>query len=309
MPTVCYLILTHRDPPQVERLVRTLRRGSPAAPIVVTHDARACELDRARVADLSAVFVRSSTRAYVRGWWSGHMQTYLESIAWIERQGIEYDWLVDLTGQDYPVKPLPVAEAFLAASSADAYLRVWDVLSPASPWSRRKARARYWYRYTPLPESLAPLLRALRPLAKLLPFQVYLDYGTFFGVRRLRTPFGPDFRCYGGWSFLTLRRAAARYLLEFAAARPDIVRYYQRTMVPDESFVQTALQNSGRFRLVDDDLRYIDYRHAVRGAPRVLTTADLPQLASGKYHLARKFDPAVDAEVLDRVDRELLLSS
>ena len=78
------------------------------------------------------------------------------------------------------------------------------------------------------------------------------------------------------------------------------------TQTPEESLVQTVLVNGGRFRLVDDDLRYIDYEHTHRGSPRTLTVADVPRLASGKYHFARKFDLAVDAEVLDRIDREIL---
>ena len=37
-----------------------------------------------------------------------------------------------------------------------------------------------------------------------------------------------------------------------------------------------------------------------------LTVADLPELASGRYHFARKFDLKAGREVLDRIDRELL---
>src|SRR3954470_3375138 len=32
--TVCYFIQSHRDPPQIERLIRVLRRGSPRAKIL-----------------------------------------------------------------------------------------------------------------------------------------------------------------------------------------------------------------------------------------------------------------------------------
>src|SRR5688572_31975267 len=35
--------------------------------------------------------------------------------------------------------------------------------------------------------------------------------------------------------------------------------HYRGTMSPEESMVQTVLLNDGRFRLVDDDLRYVDY--------------------------------------------------
>ncbi len=63
------------------------------------------------------------------------------------------------------------------------------------------------------------------------------------------------------------------------------------TQTPEESLVQTVLVNSGRFELVDDDLRYIDYSRANKGSPRTLSVADLPLMAGGRYHFARKFDP------------------
>src|SRR5262249_54960763 len=87
---------------------------------------------------------------------------------------------------------------------------------------------------------------------------------------------------------------------------PDVEAHYRRTIAPDESFFQTVLVNSGRFDLVNDDLRYIDYSRAYRGVPRTLTAADMPLLSSGRYHFARKFDLSVDRDVLDRIDREIL---
>jgi len=213
---------------------------------------------------------------------------------------------VNISAQDYPVTPVPRIEAFLEAARADAFLRFWDVLSPQSPWSQRKARARYWHRYRRLEPGSEGLLHAVRFLTKVTPLHFYLDYGPYVGVRRLATPFGDGFRCYGGWAWWSLRRAAVLYLRDFLAARPDVEAHYRGTVVPEESLVQTVLANSGRFELVDDDFRYIDYSKAHKGSPRTLTVADLPLLASGRYHFARKFDLGVDREVLDRVDRELL---
>ena len=48
--TVCYFIQSHRDPEQIYRLVRTLRRGSPRARIVVQHNSVGCDLDRSPLA-------------------------------------------------------------------------------------------------------------------------------------------------------------------------------------------------------------------------------------------------------------------
>lgn len=307
--TVCYYVQSHRDPEQIYRLVRTLRRGSPRAPIVVWHDFAQCDLDPAPLAELAPLHLLRPSAPQSRGDFSCQTAPYLAVVDWLEREGIAYDWLVNLTAQDYPVQPVAAIEAFLEAATCDGFLRWWDVLSPASPWSRRKARVRYWYRYRRLPPATEPWLRVLRKLTRFLPLHVYLDYGLLLGTRNFRTPFGDGFRCQGGWAFFSLRRRAALYVRDFLSGHPEVLRHYQATVAPEESIVQTVLVNSGRFQLVNDDLRYIDYTRAHKGAPRTLTTADLPLLAGGRFHFARKFDLAVDREVLDRIDGELLAAA
>jgi len=303
--TVAYFLQTHRDPEQIYRVLSRLRQGSPGAPIVVRHDFAACELDEAPLKRLGVHLMRTPG-PLVRGTYVGQFQPYLDAVEWLEREGIAYEWLASLSAQDYPVQPVAKIEADLAAAVCDGFIRYWDVRSPESPWSWRKARMRYWYRYRRFSPGAEPWMRAFRRVTKILPLHFYLDYGAVFGVRALRTPFHEGFRCYGGYAWYTLRRQATLYLRDFLAGHPEVWRHYQTVMAPEESVVQTVLVNSGRFDLVNDSLRYIDYRNAIRGAPRVLTVADLPELASGRYHFARKFDLRIDREVLDRIDRELL---
>jgi hypothetical protein len=303
--TVCWFIQSHRDPEQILRLIRTLRRGS-RGPIVLQHNFAALPLDPAPFRALSNVHLLPASRRQIRADFSCQVQPYLDLIDWLEREQIGYDWLINTTAQDYPVTPVPRIEAFLEESTRDGYLRYWDVFSAASPWSRRKPRARYYHRYVRWRSGSEPWLRAVRFVTRFTPLHFYLDYGPYVGLRCLRTPFGPNFRCHGGWAWWTLRREAVRYLREFLTRRPDVEQHYRRCVTPEESIVQTVLVNSGRFDLVDDDYRFIDYSRAVRGSPRTLTVADLPLLATGRYHLARKFDLDADREVLDRIDRELL---
>jgi hypothetical protein len=303
---VCYFIQSHRDPEQIHRLVRTLRSGSANSVIVVQHNPRAVALNWKPLEELPDVVQFQARGPQLRSHYSCQIEPYLDAIAWLDRERHHYDWIVNLTAQDYPVKPVAAFEALLERSSADAYLRYWDVFTGESPWSQRKARARYFHRYWRFPEGSERALHALRFLTSVLPIQFYLVYGPWVGVRRLRTPFRDGFRCYGGWAWFSLRRDAARYLNEFLRDHPDVEEHYRRAVTAEESLVQTILVNARQFRLVNDDLRYIDYSQADRGSPRVLTTADLPMLADGPWHLARKFDWGVDRGVLDRIDRELL---
>lgn len=303
---VCYFIQSHRDPEQIHRLVRTLHEGSRESRVVVQHNPVGSPLDWSPARDLPRAHLFAPCARQVRSHFSCQVQPYLDLIDWLEREGIGYDWLVNLSAQDYPVKPVAEIEAHLAASTHDAYIRHWDVLAGGGPWSVRKARARYWYRYRLLSPGTEPWLRRLRLITKLLPLHFYLDYGAWVGVRRLSTPFHSGFRCYGGWAWFSLRRSAVRYFRQYLAEHGDFEAHYRTTKVPEESIVQTVLANSGAFDLVDDDLRYIDYTNAYKGAPRILTLADLPMLTAGPFHFARKFDCGVDPDILDHIDTELL---
>ena len=302
---VCWFIQSHRDPEQILRLVRTLRHAS-SGPIVLRHDDDALALDTTAFELIPDLHLLPASGRQLRGTFSCQVQPYLDLIAWLEEHQVAYDWLINLTAQDYPVTPVRRIEAFLEQSKADGFVRWWDVLQPESPWSRRKARARYWHRFRRWPDGSERLLRALRWITRITPFHFYLDYGPLVGVRLLRTPYTGGLRCLGGRSWWTLRRSAVLYLQEFLAARPDVERHYRGTVAPEESLLQTVLVGSRRFALVNDDLRYVDYSAAVRGSPRTLSTADLPLLASGNYHFARKFDLTSDRTVLDRIDQELL---
>lgn len=305
MTRVCYFIQSHRDPEQIYRLVRTLRRGSRGI-VVVQHNFAGSHLDWAPVAGLPDTHLFPASGPQIRANYSCQVQPYLDCIDWLERQGIAYDWLVNMSAQDYPVIPVPAIEDFLGKAQCDAFLRYWDVLTPASPWSERKARARYWHRYRRLSPGRERLLAACRPITRVTPLHFYLDYGPYVGVRALHTPFRDGFRCYGGWAWFALRRECALYLVQFLREHPEVEAHYRGVVVPEESLIQTVLVNSRRFVLVDDDLRYIDYTGAHRGSPRVLTVADMRLLGSGRYHFARKFDLGIDRAVLDRIDRELL---
>jgi len=300
---VRYLIRTHRDPAQILRLVRTLRRGSPASRIHVWHDASGCALDRAPFAALDAELFLDSEPTRRGGF--AMLSGYLRAVDRLLTE-TDLDWLVYLSGQDYPTQPLAASERSLTESGADGFLRWWDVRDPANPWGRRRGFHRYGFQYHDPPAWTHPLLRRLRKVNDLQKLvHLYVTYGVQVGVRA-RTPFGPSLVCYGGLQWHALSRPCLQHLADFARARPDLLAYYARTICPDESFLQTALVNAGSFRLVNDDKRYYDFAGSRDGHPRTLTLADLPRITSGAYHFARKLDLARDPGLFDRLDEHVL---
>jgi hypothetical protein len=304
---VCYLIQTHRDPRQIARLVKTLRRMSPSAVLLVAHDETGCALDGGALGAGSLEVRRIRVPGPIRRGYLSALDPYFQGIEWLRREKVEYDWLVYLSGQDYPVQPLAASEAMLAAADCDGFLRHWPALGSSGPWRRRRQGLfRYYFRYRDAPRGVVPLLRLLRTMNGVQSLvHVHLSYGPRVGVRVRRTPFTSGRICYAGWQWTTLRRACADYVWEAVLRERELVDHYRRTICPDESLVQTILVGSGRFRLADDNLRYADASGGKDGRPRLLGGADIDLVTSGAYHFARKFDLEHDARALDLLDERL----
>jgi hypothetical protein len=303
---VAYLIQSHREPAQLLRLVATLKRGSPRCWALVAHDTTGAALDPALLAPWPGVFFLPVPGPCERGRLS-LLDPWFAGVARLRELGVDYDWLVYLSAQDYPVRPLAESEAFLAASECDGYLRFWRALAPDTPWGRpRQGDRRYHYRYFDLPRwatFAARLVKSANGVQSLV--HANLVYGPRVGVRRRRLPLPDGWTLYGGWQWTTLRRACAEHVLEAVGRQSALVEYFRATICPDEALVQTLLVNSGHFRLTDDNLRYVDSRGTRDGRPRLLGEADLAVIAGGAYHFARKFDLARDPQLFELLDRRL----
>jgi hypothetical protein len=108
---------------------------------------------------------------------------------------------------------------------------------------------------------------------------------------------------YGFSQWFTMTSACARYAVEYLEKNTATRRFFRMTWAADELVFQTILLNS-RFKdsIVNDHLRYIKFKKAAFN-PETLTYADREALInSGKFY-ARKFDAAIDGEILDYLDQ------
>jgi hypothetical protein len=303
---ICYFIQNHLAPSQVSRLVRTLQRSQPDGFILVEHDPFAGHCTAAelrRVLDVDVLEAREPAR---RGYFS-LLQPYFDAVEWLAERGISYDWIVYLSAQDYPTRPLRSFETLLATSGCDGFLRYWDARDTVNPWGRRhQGLRRYFYQYSEAPRWTTPVLRVLRSFNGLQSLvHVHLFYGPRVGLRRGSSPFGRGLTCYAGTQWTTLRRACAEYLVERVRSEKQLMDWFCRTICPCEAVVQTLLLNSGRFRFHNDDLRYTDFTGSRDGRPHILSTDDLPTITGGTHYFARKFDLNRDSRVLDLIDAEI----
>jgi core-2/I-Branching enzyme len=298
-PRFAYVIMSHVHPPQVLRLAQRLRAGSPAATVVIHHDDRHSRLDDAALEALGSVHVlRPPTR--VRWGWTSQLDVLLRCLERLVAE-VRFDWMVMLSGQDYPIRPLPDIERDLATGPYDGYIEGIPVARP--PWTRGpidQFSARYYYRYRPVREPGRLLRRSVTAARPLLVLRD-MPWGVLLG-RRSRAPFSPSLPCRSGADWFSLSRRAVEAVVRAARWRPELLRHYRRTILPTESFPQTVLYADPGLRLSGDFRRFTSWPEGDLH-PRVLRLADLGEILSSGADFARKFDMTVDSRVMDELDR------
>ncbi len=311
---VAYFIASHVNPEQVARLIRACRSsGNPNARVCVHHDYDVSNLDAASIEKLGNVDV---LRDHAKVDWGGFTQCVMirRSMQWL-LDNRDVDWVIYLSGQDYPIKPLAHIERELGASEFDGYLDA----KPAEQCQWHAAFGRYFYRYYTMPTfpGLKRVRRRLRKRAwaqieagNLMPRIVIppSNHGqTKIGLRPLRSPFNQNFGCFYGSSWWTLNRRAISSMCRTKDERPDLVNHYRRVLwAPNESFFMTLLMNDRSLNLcTTNNKRLISWTHPETGHPDVLKSTDWEKILASDAHFARKLDARVDPTLLDMLDRHI----
>lgn len=274
---VAYIVSAYKLPQQLVRLVRRL--DAPGVSFAIHVDRRSPDAVQAEAAvclrELPSVEFLPRHRCHWGGF--GHVRATLKGIDHLLAAGVDFDYLVLLTGQDYPLRPPAAIADFLERAGGRSFISNWPL--PHAPWGPRGGLERiedlHWIRGRRLHLSLA--------------------------LRR-RLPGG--LRPYGGSPYWCLARPAVEHVHEFVHENPAYVRFFEHVFVPDELFFQTILLGSGLAAgIVDDNLREIEWSR--QPAPAILGAGDLDRLLASPKLFARKFDVTVDAGILDLLDRHL----
>jgi hypothetical protein len=312
MSQILYLIASHTNPDQVLRLVQTIRANSSNAFILIHHDEASSKLDRSAFESMRQVHILDNSISVKWGEFS-LVEMELYCINWLFANSIQFDWLIFLSGQDYPIKSFSEIEQFLDTTEYDGFMEYFLATEPYQASTQTRLRwkpdtgfKRFFYRYykLPLPSSFNSLLFRLGRIINLLQSLITLvvdRHGAKLGVR-CNTPFNNAFQCYAGSQWHTLSYRCVEYIREFVQQNPAIVNHYRCTLIPDESFFQTILLNHSLWNILNHNKRYIDWNGS---KPAILTTQDFDRLISSDCHFARKLDLTIDAQLFDRLDQHI----
>lgn len=273
--SVAYLVLAHRNPRQVARLIRRL--ATDRASFLVHIDRRAgagVEKDvRSLVEGTPGVDFLERHRCYWSGF--GMVRATLSALERLVEPRVQFDHALLVSGQDYPLRAPEAIERFLGQNEGRSFM---TATSLPNEWpGGGLPRIERWH-------LVSRVVLDLR-----LPWK-----------RRIPTGLAP----YGGGAWMCLSREAVEYVVGFTYRQPEVVRFFEHALHPDELLFQTILMNSPLAEtVVLDHFRYIDW--SVDPGPATLTARDFPTLIESGKLFARKFDVDVDATVLDLLDEHI----
>ncbi|RWR11542.1 DUF5928 domain-containing protein [Paenirhodobacter populi] len=279
MSKIAFILLTHKDPEAVIRQAETLT--STGDFVSIHFDARAkaadfARIERALAGNPSVTFARRRRKC---GWgeWS-LVDATLEAVKAAAGAFPLATHFYMLSGDCMQIKTAEFAHRFLDAEDVD-YIESFDFF--ASDWIKTGIREeRLHYRHF------------FNERTQKKWFYRSLDWQQRLGLSR---PVPPGLRVMIGSQWWCLRRETIERVLAFCQDRPDVMRFFRTTWIPDETFFQTIVRHVTpdaqiRTRTLTF-LMFTDY-----GLPVTFYNDHYDLLLSQNYLFARKISP--DATVM-----------
>ncbi|WP_309663650.1 DUF5928 domain-containing protein [Tabrizicola sp.] len=227
MTKIAYLLLCHKDPEGI--IAQAIRLTAAGDCIAIHFDARAKAQDyeRIRAALAENPSVAFAKRRVKCGWgeWSLVDATLQATKAAVEAFPQATHFYM-LSGDCMPIKSAEYTRAYLEANDAD-YIESFDFHD--SDWIKTGIKEerliyRHWFNERNRKTWFYASMRAQRAL----------------GLTR-KVP--EDLRIQIGSQWWCLRRQTVERVLDFCARRPDVVRFFRTTWIPDETFFQTIVRH------------------------------------------------------------------
>lgn len=312
---IAYLILAHRYPEQLVRLINSRNTENTWFFIHInkmTDDATY----QSFVKELGHLpNVRFIERQVIYMFDFGHTQASIQGIKEIIESKIDFDYLVFGTGQDYSIKSNRYIENFFRENQGKIFLDYMDnsVITDGL-WPTRSAdNINYWHvrlwklRFVfPGPLNLSSHNRycnANKSWYKMLS----VFWSGLMPLFPFKRKFPEGFTPYRGSAYWCFPKDCVEYLYDFIQKNPSFTNYLRYVDGPDEMFFQTALLNSPlKDRIVNDNLFFIDFENPNPTRPRVFEKCDFERIANSPKLFARKFDATRDAEILELIDQKIL---
>lgn len=311
-----YIILAHKNPLQVLRLVNQL--NAPFCSFYI-HIDKAIDILPffESFSNLNNVyFVPENFRE--NGTW-GDFGTVTGTIICLNeilnqnRNG----YCVLLSGQDYPLTNSKKIHSFLTDKYGTHYISIFSL--PHNGWGKYGGLERIkLYKFNLSNKRLDFIL---------VPSIYNKQFYTFNSIKKvytlvknkkwkyLKMLLSPkktaiSIKHYGGGQWWALPTESIKKILNFINQNPKLLQFYKYSLIPDEMFFHSILMHiyKNKQLKIEPSLTYVNWERKNTTLPVTFTIYDFNELQQESKNklFARKFDLDLDAAILDKIDRDVL---
>jgi hypothetical protein len=289
-----FLILAHADWEQLKTLLRMLDAENHDFYIHIDKKSKNVPID-----DIKSCVKYASVEIAQRFnvFWGGFSQVEVEMFLMDMASQKDYEYYHILSGADLPIKSNADIDKFFDQFNGYEFLS----FSSKNQETIRRTKLYHFlqnyrrrYKYKPA--------NALFTFAE----RVSLLCQLALGVDRMKKH--PDVEIKYGSNWCSLTDSAVKYIL----TQKEMIReIFQYTNCADELFIHTVLWNSefkDKIFISDDitpNLRLIDWKRGKNGSPYTFRMCDMDMILSSNCLFARKFNTAVDKEIIEAIYTEI----
>ncbi len=277
-----FLILAHRYPKQLKNLIESLLLVN-SSKIYIHIDLKALnnfnELIKFYSTNNRVVFIEKKYKVFW-GSYSQILATY-ELIKTAVKNNSE-NYFMLLSGQDFLIKKPIDLMNFFEANITELFLLNFKL--PNQSWKYNGLNRLGHYRI--LLENHPWLSNKLTNLISCI--QSKLGF-----VRKVK------FQQYGGSNWFNLPLDALKLIVNYVEKNPSYLKSFKHSLCADEIFIQSIILNSEfKNKVISEDLRYINWSDGPE-YPKILRLEDYEKMINSENKFfGRKFDEAVDNEVI-----------
>lgn len=314
MMQINYIILAHKGPTQVKRLVDRL--DAPWAHFIIHIDRNtAQEPFKLTLSTRSNItFLEQEKRE--NGTWGdiGIVRATINAlkIAYDKKEGDSY--FILLSGQDYPLQSCPKILNFFIQNKGKDFITSFPLpysaleqggLNRIEKYKINKSLNRGHFLL--LPSMFEKDFYSRETMGKLNFMRKSGRIKEIFNILKKRR-FPKYLKPYSGSQWWALQDTTVDYVLHFLKNKPDYIEYHEYSLLPDEMFFQSIIRCAPNDFLVEFSKTYVNWERPSGPLPVTFEKADFEELklASKDHLFARKFDIEKDTGILELIDDELL---
>ena len=229
--------------------------------------------------------------------WGGY--THVQAIMSLMERAIadeEVTYMHFLTGEDFPLRsPEMLQEIFTKEE------HIYLSFIPEKDFNDAVKKRYYYYNLFQNKNVKNPFLWQLQNFT--------VNAQKLLGIRR--KSLGEFTTIYKGLVYMSLPKAAAVDILQYVKAHPEYEKDLYRCQIPEEFFFHTLILNErfagGKWkdRVIDKELRYMNWERGDGGSPVYLEEDDYDELAKGDYCFARKVHGKESAKLKEKIIENL----